>query len=153
MIYSTAVDQEYIDPDQLYQLIKTTKNPQDLVIIDVRDDDYDGGHIRDSWHIPVTEFKQVFPTVLSKLQAQGTKKVVIHCSLSKQRGPSSALRFRRFLNEELASSDAPQSVKDYISQLSVAVLKGGFVAWQRKYGTDESVTEDYDAEEYYGLAY
>lgn len=63
------------------------------------------------------------------------EKVVFHCALSQQRGPSAALRYTR---ERERVYGAEESHKQ-----QVFVLEGGFVQWQEKYGNDSRLTEAY----------
>lgn len=63
------------------------------------------------------------------------EKVVFHCALSQQRGPSAALRYAR---ERESTLGAEESHKQ-----QVYVLEGGFVQWQEKYGKDTRLTEAY----------
>ena len=63
------------------------------------------------------------------------EKVVFHCALSQQRGPSAALRYLRERDATLGGEEG--------SKQEVFVLDGGFVEWQQKYGDDEKLTEAY----------
>lgn len=67
---------------------------------------------------------------------QDKEKVVFHCALSQQRGPSAALRYAR----EKASRALGENAN---SEQQVFVLDGGFVAWQEKFGRDERLTLAY----------
>ena len=62
-------------------------------------------------------------------------KVVFHCALSQQRGPSAALRYAR----ERQRLHRPQEGKGQ----EIYVLDGGFTMWQAKFGEDEKLTEGY----------
>ncbi|KAL1840074.1 hypothetical protein VTJ49DRAFT_809 [Mycothermus thermophilus] len=64
-----------------------------IAIIDVRDDDYIGGHIKGSRNVPSRTLDYMLPTLVRQLQDKDT--VVFHCALSQQRGPSAALRYIR----------------------------------------------------------
>jgi len=75
----------------------------DFVIIDVRDDDYDGGHIRGSQNIPANRFDP------SKIKIPPSVFVVIHCMYSKERGPRCA-----------------QMLANYNPNIKIMVLQGGF---------------------------
>jgi Cdc25 family phosphatase len=66
---------------------------------------------------------------------QDKEKVVFHCALSQQRGPSAALRYARERERMLG--------KDESLKQEVFVLEGGFVQWQEKYGKDVRLTEAY----------
>lgn len=63
------------------------------------------------------------------------EKVVFHCALSQQRGPSAALRYARERASALGGNASAEQ--------QVFVLDGGFVAWQEKFGRDERLTEAY----------
>lgn len=61
------------------------------------------------------------PELLRTLKEK--ENVVFHCSLSQQRGPSSALRY---LREKEAKGELEEGGQ------KVWVLEGGFVKWQEK---------------------
>ncbi|OAA36768.1 Rhodanese-like protein [Beauveria brongniartii RCEF 3172] len=103
-------------------------------IIDVRDDDYLGGHIRGGFHAASEKLDVLMPTLLRRLE--GKKTVVFHCALSQQRGPSAALRY---LRERMATS----SSSGESPQQEVLVLDRGFEGWRQVYGEDERLTEGY----------
>ncbi|KAI0549174.1 Rhodanese-like protein [Xylaria curta] len=109
-----------------------------IAIVDVRDDDYIGGHIRTSLHFPSRSLDATMPTLLRKLADKET--VVFHCALSQQRGPSAALRYLRA--KEADAADGKESAK----KQKVYVLDQGFTGWQEVYGTDERLTEGYRKE-------
>ena len=64
-----------------------------LAIIDVRDDDHVGGHIRSSTHVPSSSLDYRIPEIVRTMAAKEI--VVFHCALSQQRGPAAALRYMR----------------------------------------------------------
>ncbi|KAI1170627.1 Rhodanese-like protein [Nemania sp. FL0916] len=64
-----------------------------IAVVDVRDNDYIGGHIRNSLHFPSQSLDATMPTLLRKLANKDV--VVFHCALSQQRGPSAALQYLR----------------------------------------------------------
>lgn len=70
------------------------------------------------------------------------EKVVFHCSLSQQRGPSAALRYARERQRLLGSSASPTS-DEGVQEQQVYVLDGGFVQWQEKFGKDTRLTSAY----------
>ncbi|KAI1271166.1 hypothetical protein F5Y07DRAFT_404707 [Xylaria sp. FL0933] len=80
-----------------------------LAVVDVRDDDHIGGHIRNSMHFPTQSLDATMPTLMRKLADKDT--VVFHCALSQQRGPSAALRY---LREKEAAGDAKKTQKVYV---------------------------------------
>ncbi|CAG8156134.1 unnamed protein product [Penicillium salamii] len=112
----------------------STGEPTNLAIIDVRDSDHVGGHIRGSTWVPTSTLDVRMPELIRTLKDK--KMVVFHCALSQQRGPSAALRYARE-RESALGQDHPQQV---------FVLDGGFVEWQQKYGNDAKLTEAYAAD-------
>ncbi|KAJ6256342.1 hypothetical protein Dda_8840 [Drechslerella dactyloides] len=125
-----------------------------VAVVDVRDTDHIGGHIRSSIHSPSSVFTVTLDTLLHTLKPYDA--VIFHCALSQQRGPSAAIKYlraKRALEQQrrLASSDEEEellygSVKGGKDAQEVYVLDGGFVRWQEKYGEDERLTESYDKE-------
>ncbi|CAK7225754.1 Cdc25 phosphatase Ibp1 [Sporothrix curviconia] len=113
-----------------------------LAIIDVRDDDYIGGHIMGSLHFASGSLDATLPTLLRKLQDAET--VVFHCALSQQRGPSTALRYLR----EVAAQETKAGGGGIVPSKpqTVYVLDRGFVGWQEAYGEDKQLTEGYRKE-------
>ncbi|KAI9037971.1 phosphatase YCH1 [Aspergillus affinis] len=119
--------------DALSALLLSASSPSKLAIIDVRDSDHIGGHIHSSTWIPSSSLDHRMPELVRKLADK--EKVVFHCALSQQRGPSAALRYAR---ERESTLGAEESKKQ-----DVYVLEGGFVQWQEKYGKDTRLTEAY----------
>ncbi|KAL2020446.1 hypothetical protein VTK56DRAFT_8412 [Thermocarpiscus australiensis] len=127
-----------------------------IAIIDVRDDDYIGGHIKGSQNVPSRTLDAMLPTLVRQLQNKET--VVFHCALSQQRGPGAALRYIRERERILGSAKASDKSKtdgEYAGgndqrspavEQKVYVLDRGFVGWQELYGTDERLTEGYRKE-------
>jgi len=67
--------------------------PSHLAIVDVRDDDHIGGHIKHSIHAPSRTLEHKIPELVRKLKDKEI--VVFHCALSQQRGPAAALKYMR----------------------------------------------------------
>ena len=137
-------DLKFIKPPALYSwLTKNGTAPHgSLAIIDVRESDYVGGHIKGSWHYPAGDFYNSLPEIYDKVYTNKIHDVVFHCMLSQSRGPSATLKFLRSIHEIVDSK-----VKKYLEEeVHVYVLKGGFNRWQGEYGKDSSVTEGYNAE-------
>ncbi|PSS25526.1 hypothetical protein M430DRAFT_96581 [Amorphotheca resinae ATCC 22711] len=109
--------------------------PPNLAIIDVRDDDHIGGHIKHSQHIASATLDHRIPELVRKLQ--GTETVVFHCALSQQRGPRAALLYLR---------EREHAEKEDVKEQKVYVLDRGFVGWQEQFGTDPRLTEGYRRE-------
>ncbi|GAW20459.1 hypothetical protein ANO14919_099650 [Xylariales sp. No.14919] len=117
----------------------TTNAPDaasNIAVVDVRDDDHIGGHIRNSLHFPSRSLDATMSTLLRKLADKDT--VVFHCALSQQRGPGAALQYLR----EREAAGAGTGTKAQ----KVLVLDRGFVGWQEEYGPDERLTEAYRKE-------
>ncbi|ODV84884.1 hypothetical protein CANARDRAFT_199870 [[Candida] arabinofermentans NRRL YB-2248] len=132
----TIANLKMIDPSALKAKL-TSSVVQSPIIIDVRDSDHIGGHIRNSHHIPSTTIPNQCPKIYDLLKDSQTNEVVFHCALSQQRGPSSAMRFIRWLGDN--KNDDP-----FAKSLEIYVLRGGFVKWQELYGSDTEVTDRYD---------
>ncbi|KAK3318194.1 hypothetical protein B0H66DRAFT_477034 [Apodospora peruviana] len=132
-----------------------------IAIVDVRDDDYIGGHIKGALNFPSRTLDAMLPTLIRQLQDKQT--VVFHCALSQQRGPGAALRYIRERDRLLASdakknkkkqqeqqddegAGAGHEQKTVVEKQVVYVLDRGFVGWQEVYGTDERLTEGYRKE-------
>ncbi|KAN0104059.1 hypothetical protein V8E51_009804 [Hyaloscypha variabilis] len=147
--------------------------PSKIAIVDVRDDDHIGGHIRHSIHAPSHTLDHKIPELVRKLKDKET--VVFHCALSQQRGPSAALRYIRererllgpgaktkmasgsgvgevlLKNKEVEGNkddkDAEwEDVEEEGKEQKVYVLDRGFVGWQERYGEDPRLTEGYRKE-------
>ncbi|EIM86008.1 Rhodanese-like protein [Stereum hirsutum FP-91666 SS1] len=127
----------YISNDELSQIIKSDKQPRkDYLIVDVRDDDYRGGHIKGSHNLP----SQTFHVAVDKL-VQETKDVplvIFHCALSQARGPKAARIYAETRdNLQKAGQDQPHEV---------LILRGGFTDFQAKFKNDAALIEDFDPE-------
>ncbi|KAJ9669702.1 Cdc25 phosphatase Ibp1 [Coniosporium apollinis] len=123
-----------ITRDELAQRLQSPSPTSSLAIIDVRDSDHIGGHIRSSTHVPSSSLDFKIPELIRTLRDKET--VVFHCALSQQRGPSAALRYIRERERILGEEGKGRGQK-------VVVLEGGFVKWQEKYGEDKNLTEAY----------
>ncbi|KAE8149235.1 Rhodanese-like domain-containing protein [Aspergillus avenaceus] len=119
--------------DALSALLLSTSSPSKLAVIDVRDSDHIGGHIFSSTWVPSSSLDCRLPELIRTLQDK--EKVVFHCALSQQRGPSAALRYARERERTLGAEESQKQ--------QVYVLEGGFVQWQEKFGKDTRLTEAY----------
>ncbi|KAF2198673.1 Rhodanese-like protein [Delitschia confertaspora ATCC 74209] len=108
--------------------------PSNIAIIDVRDSDHIGGHIRGSTWVPSSELDFKTPELVRQLKDKET--VVFHCALSQVRGPKAALGY---LRERRRLGGGKKGKKEQ----RVVVLEGGFTKWQEKYGEDKRLTEGY----------
>ncbi|EKG10366.1 M-phase inducer phosphatase, partial [Macrophomina phaseolina MS6] len=93
-----------------------------VAVIDVRDSDFFGGHIRGCTNVPTQALDYKLPELVRQLR--GARTVVFHCALSQQRGPSAALRYVRERARLLGDEDEDETGQE------VCVLEGGFVRWQ-----------------------
>lgn len=126
----TLSDLKFVKPSTVKSWFDQGAN---FAVVDVRDSDFAGGHIRGCWHYPANEFPSKLAEIRLRLEEKEVENVVFHCALSQVRGPKAALLFLRFLE------DQPD---DHIN-VNVYVLEGGFTRWARKFGEDASVTEGF----------
>ena len=112
-----------------------------LAIVDVRDSDYIGGHIRGCVNVPSPSLDWKMPELVRQLKDKET--VVFHCALSQQRGPSASLSYLRE-RDRLFPPNKETGKEEQEQKQQVYVLEGGFVKWQEKYGEDERLTEGYE---------
>ncbi|KAK3059297.1 hypothetical protein LTS18_011191 [Coniosporium uncinatum] len=96
----TFSDLSFLPRSSLAASLRTTPLPSSssssscpIAVIDVRDSDYIGGHIRGSRHTPSNTLDHAIPELVRTLRDKET--VVFHCTMSQQRGPSAALRYLR----------------------------------------------------------
>lgn len=134
----SVADIKYLEASELYRWMQqgyTTTFHEEFQVVDVRGQDYIGGHIVGGWHIPYKELSHdsaAMDSLKKRLMgAAGNINVVFHCAQSQQRGPSAALKLLRSLDA------------DEKKRITVWVLRGGFNHWQDVYGEDDTVTEDY----------
>ncbi|KAF2180575.1 Rhodanese-like protein [Zopfia rhizophila CBS 207.26] len=149
---------EHITREELSKtLLESDSAPQlppNIAIVDVRDSDHIGGHIRGSTWVPSSELDYRTPELVRTLK--GKDMVVFYCALSQQRGPSAALRYlreRRRLEpkeEDVGAKEGETKIEgedvkggEGKKEQKVVVLEGGFTKWQEKYGEDKRLTEGY----------
>jgi Cdc25 family phosphatase len=134
------------------QLGDDNDDDNSLAVIDVRDSDFVGGHIRGCTNVPSGSLDYALPQLVRELRDKRT--VVFHCALSQQRGPGAALRYLRErarlglddavgsaeagegggegLSAEAQGESAPDGDARPVKGQKVYVLDGGFVKWQEK---------------------
>lgn len=118
---------------------KSTPNTNGWTVIDVRDDDFEGGHIKGCKNIPSNQFSEKVEDLVIKYQ--NAKNVLFHCSLSQARGPKAARLYRE------TRDDAIQTGKIQNNQdQNVVVLREGFSNFGSLYKKDADLVEDYDEE-------
>ncbi|KAH8729108.1 Rhodanese-like domain-containing protein [Phaeosphaeriaceae sp. PMI808] len=145
----TISDLTFISREDLAQELQATDTPSTLAIIDVRDSDHVGGHIRGSTWVPSNELDYKMPELLRTLKGKET--VVFHCALSQQRGPNAALRYAREKarveegeGKEGEKEEEKEGETKKKPKQKVVVLSGGFTEWQEKYGADKGLTEGWE---------
>jgi rhodanese-related sulfurtransferase len=152
---------EYVSREDLARQIQSSQTstnstsslPPNIAVVDVRDSDHIGGHIRGSTWLPSNELDYKLPELIRTMKDKET--VVFHCALSQQRGPSAALRYLRErerldsggveskgeVQEQSENVENEGKAESKGKKQKVVVLRGGFTEWQEKYGSDEKLTE------------
>lgn len=126
----------YISRENLAEMLESP-SPPNIAIVDVRDSDHIGGHIKGSIWIPSNTLDFRIQTLLRTLKDKD--QVIFHCAFSQQRGPGAALTYARE-RERLARTLLGDAEK---RDQNICVLEGGFNMWQAKYGENKRLTEDY----------
>lgn len=118
------------------ELATFLRNPENkIAVVDVRDDDYEGGHIKGCIHSPSTGFLDGGVESVRE-KTKETPVVVFHCALSQVRGPKAARIYAETTDEvRKRGGDAP------IPQ-EVLVLRGGFTEFQALFRHDKDLVED-----------
>ncbi len=93
-----------INSEQLHEMIN--QRIDNLIVIDVREnDEFQSGHIKHAYHVPLTSFG------VDKLPLLENKKVIFYC------------------RSGYRSQVAAEHVLENISNLDVFNLKGGIIGW------------------------
>lgn len=106
---------------------KWLKEGARIAVVDVRDEDFIGGHVRGCWRYPLRSFSETAQDLSKRLSDGLYDKVIFHCALSQVRGPKAARQFALWCEPSA----------------QVHVMSGGFTRWAQLYGSDKEVTEDY----------
>ncbi|KAK6331443.1 hypothetical protein TWF730_004525 [Orbilia blumenaviensis] len=138
--------------DEAAQGSNSAAKKEKIAIVDVRDSDFIGGHLVGCLHRPSSTFATKLDDLIEELKDHD--KVVFHCALSQQRGPSAALKYIREkkaleARKRVASSEEDELLYKNVGKKvdqEVLVLEGGFVEWQQKYGGDKRLTESWRKE-------
>ncbi|EST07007.1 Rhodanese-like domain protein [Kalmanozyma brasiliensis GHG001] len=135
---------KYIDRDSLAEQVRKTGSDtkqREVAIVDVRDDDFEGGNILNARNHPSSTFPdQVQDLIYGPLKDY--KQVVFHCHLSQARGPKAA---GQYAQARQAAVEAGKLENEGEQKQEVLVLRGGFSEFQDKYKKDPAVVEKYDA--------
>lgn len=111
-----------------------------VTVVDVRDEDRAGGHIRGSVHVPAHEFQREVPRFLS--QSATKEAVVFHCMMSQMRGPRCALAFAKAVEDAVKKGDM-------VEVPQVLILEGGFREFARSYSkATKDLFEDFQPSHY-----
>ncbi|RMZ80803.1 hypothetical protein DV737_g2826, partial [Chaetothyriales sp. CBS 132003] len=163
----TVADLVYLPSSTLASLLSDSHSAAKTAVIDVRDSDHIGGHIKGSTWVPLPELDARIPELI-RLN-KNKERVVFHCMLSQQRGPMAALKYARAKQamdlKEQKSREKQQRQRQRQDQhdqhdqqqdaddgteatepeaaAEVCVLEGGFDAWQARYGDEDKLTEAY----------
>lgn len=65
-----------LEPEELKNWLSGSKSQSEFIIIDVRDDDYGGGHIANSINCPSRDFSAHLSSLYDKYKG---RTVVFHC--------------------------------------------------------------------------
>jgi len=124
---------KYISRDDLSKIIKSDKRPgTDYLVVDVRDDDFIGGHIPNCRNEPSTTFSEKLDDLVR--DAKDVPQVIFHCALSQSRGPTAARQYKKRRNQLREDDDTPQDV---------LILRGGFTDFQAKFKDDPELVENW----------
>ncbi|PBK75009.1 Rhodanese-like protein [Armillaria solidipes] len=124
----------YITNDELAAVIKSDKVPhKDYLVVDVRDDDFEGGNIKNAINYPSSTFWNDVDELVKKTKE--VPLVVFHCALSQVRGPKAARVYAETRQNVLEESPL---------KADVAILKDGFTQFQVKFKDDAELVEKWD---------
>lgn len=125
---------EFLQPENVKAILKDPTQSCKTLIVDVRDDDFAGGHIRGCVNIPCWELVSAGSSSMEEFiktycQSGTTDTLIFHCYLSQQRGPLAARRVAERLNQ----LDGEHGIKQ------ICVLSHGWRRFSRMYGEDETL--------------
>ncbi|TMW68817.1 hypothetical protein Poli38472_006285 [Pythium oligandrum] len=123
---------EYIASSELATALRHPTEPRPIVV-DVRDVDFAGGHIRTAINVPEWKFNDDANVDDLVERYKDEKQLVFHCMLSQVRGPKCAKRFLTRL-QAVVKENAPRPV--------VQVLVGGYARFSELYKGETDLLED-----------
>ncbi|CAO3659021.1 unnamed protein product [Rhizopus stolonifer] len=111
----------FAEPEEVMALVRDPSKQSEInyVVVDVRDDNYKGGHIPGLINVPAGKLPTIY----------------FHCALSQVRGPKSARIYSETLSNLGVSTD--QEVK---------IIRYGFEGWHLRYKLEKDLIEEYDAQ-------
>ncbi|KAJ7600896.1 Rhodanese-like domain-containing protein [Mycena floridula] len=105
----------YISGTELAEIMKNQVAHKDYLVVDVRDDDFEGGNIKHMKNIPSRQFLSQVDSLVSS--TKDIPLIVFHCALSQARGPKAARIYEETARHMLNDTEAP--IPD------VAILRDG----------------------------
>lgn len=123
---------KYINPSELAVIIQSDKKPnKDYLVVDVRDEDWVGGNIKGSRHVPSEKFLNEVDQLMK--DTKGIPTVIFHCRLSQERGPKAAKVY-----EEMRNILHPSELG-----FEARVLRGGFYQFGETYKDNPKLVENW----------
>eukprot|EP01084_Bolivina_argentea_P091651 164962_1 len=164
-------DVEYMKRETLINILRDKKNKK-YIIIDVRDNDYIGGHIIGSVNIPHISIEKHWADIVSKYNS--TPLIIFHCQYSEIRAPAAYQRYTFLLKsiiglynklkQQKEESKDDETIKfqsieftlnneiiNNLSNQTIKVLEGGFYGWVCyciKNQKDLELIDDFDKKMY-----
>jgi Cdc25 family phosphatase len=101
---------KFVEPEEVAEWLRagqvaaagSASDAASVAIVDVRDEDFAGGHIPGAHNVPSAAWESdTENTAAAVLAAHGQRRaVVFHCMQSRVRGPSCAARFSEYLEQQ-----------------------------------------------------
>ncbi|KAI7344741.1 hypothetical protein KC331_g2486 [Hortaea werneckii] len=117
---------------ELLNLLKRSSQVTNLVLVDLRRTDFEGGTITGSINLPAQSLYPTIPALYDIFHAAGARRVVWFCGSSRGRGNRAAAWFADYINDK--------TDKDMQS----LVLDGGIKGWVNEKGEYLQHMQDYD---------
>ena len=137
----------FLDHDELAAQLRSGLDH--LVVVDVRDDDFAGGNIAGARNECSEDLEDgdAMDELVEALHGEGAERVVFHCMMSQQRGPTTAQRFLNRLailepDEDAEGGGGGAAAPVIVPE--VCVLTGGFQQWVEKFRAEADLCENLD---------
>ena len=121
----------------------------DTLVLDTRDDDAIGGHVRGALHWPDSMFDARVDELLALLRTGAYSRVVLHCMESIRRGPRCCRKLRNLLEAERQRET--QDSQRLPAPSAVMVLIGGADRWLRAHWSNRALVDAFD-DDFWGFA-